>query len=66
MKPPRRPPRLPHVQHPDVFGGDELPTVPKGEPYLAAMLVRYWASCSAEDRVYLLRLAEQFAARNAK
>jgi hypothetical protein len=48
------------------FVDDEAITTQKGIEHRARMLVQYFAACSSEDQVYLLKLAEGYANRNAK
>lgn len=57
---------MPHRERADSFIDDEAPTAQKGIEHRARMLVQYFAACSVEDQAYLMRLAEQYAARNAK
>ena len=47
------------------YAGEEDPTRPQGIEFRAALLVKYWKLAAAEDQAYLIRLAEQLAARNA-
>jgi hypothetical protein len=70
-KPPPLPPRKPtpprlHVPELDIFGGDELPTERQGRAYYDRLLLRYAWEMAPEDRVTLMRNAEQWAARNRK
>ena len=52
-----KPPPLP-------YAGEEDPTRPQGIEFRAALLVKYWKDCAAEDQAYLIRLAERLANRN--
>lgn len=45
---------------------DEEPTRPQGIQFEVALLARYYREMASEDRVYVMRLAESYAARNAK
>jgi hypothetical protein len=56
----------PNRERADSFVDDEAPTAKKGVEIQAYLLVRYFKDCSPEDQAYLIRLAEGYAARNAK
>ena len=76
-KPPPLPPRKPPaklsrsrarnpVPSPGAYAGEEEPTRPQGIEFAIALLARYYREMAPEDRVTLMRNAEQWAARNKK
>ena len=71
MNTPKRPPPPPPrprkpVPASEVFTSDEEPTRPTGIEFQVALLARYYCACAPQDRLYLMRQAERFAARNVK